>query len=147
LITSRPQTTSLLSFILFLAIAYTVIFLNVLAILSDPRPQWLNYVIVTALTPMALFITYKVVFRYKIISMGNDEIKLRYPLFRLNRSYKLKEVAHWKESFVKTGKRATYKELEILFSDKRKITMAFKEYTEYEKMVAYLERKIPKLKS
>jgi magnesium-transporting ATPase (P-type) len=146
LITSRPQTANFIAFILFLMIAFALVTINILSILRDPAPPIFNYAIVTVLTPIALFISWKTIFRYKVIRMGNAQIDVRYPQFRIRRSYPLKEISYWKETIIKTGKKSTYKELEIKFSDNRKITMAFREYSEYEKMMAYLGQKASRLK-
>jgi hypothetical protein len=146
LIISRPQTGNLISFIFFFIISYAVVFINLLTILYDPHPQWLNYLIVIVLTPIAFFISYKVIFRYKIIRIDNGRIEVRYPLFRIRKTYTLKDILYWKESIIKTGKTSTFKELEIKFIDNRKITMGYREYVDYEKMVNYLSGKVPKLK-
>jgi len=146
LIVSRPQTGNLISFIFFFIIAYAVLFINVVILLYDSRPQLLNYLVVIVLTPIAFFITYKVVFRYKMIRMGNGQIEVRYPQFGIHKMYLLKNITYWKESVIKTGKTSAFRELEIKFTDNRKITMGHREYVEYEKMVSYLLQKVPRLK-
>ena len=109
-------------------------------------PQWFNYAIIIILTPAALFVSYGVLFRYKTVTMGDRQIEVRYPQFRLNRKYSLEEVTYWKESVVKTNKTSNYKELEVKFKDGRTIRMGHREYTEYEKMLGYLGQKIPGLR-
>ena len=146
MIVSRPQTGNLISFIFFFIIAYAVLFINVVILLYDSRPQLLNYLVVIVLTPIAFFITYKVVFRYKMIRMGNGQIEVRYPQFGIHKMYLLKNITYWKESVIKTGKTSAFRELEIKFTDNRKITMGHREYVEYEKMVSYLLQKVPRLK-
>src|ERR1700712_2268746 len=128
MIVSKPQLTSLLSFVLFLFIASILIAINLLSILTDPHPPWFNYLIVFGLTPVAIFILYKVFFRYKIIRMGNGQIIVDHPQLRSHKAYDLKNVVSWTEAVVKTGKTSTYKELEVRFSNGKKITMAFREY-------------------
>ena len=115
-------------------------------VISDPMPQWFNYLIIAVLMPVAIFVSYRVLFRYKTVSMGDRQIEVRHPLFRLRRKYSLEELTYWKESIVNTGKTTSYKELELKFKDGRAIQMGYREYTEYEKMVRYLTRKVPKLK-
>ena len=78
--------------------------------------------------------------------MGDGQIVVRYPLFRIQRNYVLDDVLYWKESIVKTGKTTNYKELELEFKDGRRIQMGYREYTEYDKMVKYLGQKVPVLK-
>ena len=109
-------------------------------------PQWFNYLIIVILTPIVIFVSYRVIFRYKTVRMGDRQVDVRYPQFRILRKYSLAEVTYWKESIVKTGKATDYKELEVKFKDGRKIKMAYREYTEYEKMLGYLGQKIPGLR-
>ena len=142
MIVSRPQTSSFISLVLFLLIAGTLIAINVLSILNDPQPPWFNYLVILVLTPVAAFILYKVFFRYKIIRMGNGEIAIAHPQFGNKRSYRLNEIASWKETIIKTGKSSMFKELEIRFSDGRSITMGHREYTGYELMTGYLVKKL-----
>ena len=74
--------------------------------------------------------------------MGERKIEVEYPQFKLTRKYALEEILYWKESIVKTGKTSTYKELEIRFKDQKMIRLGYKEYTEYEKMLKYLQQKL-----
>jgi hypothetical protein len=146
MITSRPQTTNLLSFVFFLLIAGALVVINLLSLLRDPEPPWFNYLVVAGLVPVILFIIYKIFFRYKVVTMGNGQIIVSWPQFRTSRKYTLKEVVSWSETIVKTGKNSSYKELEIKFRDGRAITMAYREYTDYEKLSGYLAQKLPKIK-
>jgi hypothetical protein len=123
-----------------------VIGINIIAIRLEQEAQWINFVITGILVPISIFIIYKVVFRYKIVRMGNGQIEVKYPLFGKSTCYALKEVESWTETVIKTGKTSTYKELEITFLPGQKITMGFKEYSEYDKMLKYLSQKIPKQK-
>ncbi len=144
MITARPQTRTLISFILFLGIAYSIAGVNVYIVLVDPMVQWFNYLILALLIPIAGFVTVKVFSRYKIVRMGHRQIEVLFPQFRIQRKYGLEEVKGWEETVVKTGKTATYKELEVNFQDGRTIRMGFREYTEYTNMLNYLAKKIPK---
>jgi hypothetical protein len=81
-----------------------------------------------------------------MIRMGNGQIEVRYPQFGIHKMYLLKNITYWKESVIKTGKTSAFRELEIKFTDNRKITMGHREYVEYEKMVSYLLQKVPRLK-
>ncbi len=143
MINARPQTTTLVSFGLFLIIAYVVVGFNTFVVIRDPRPQWFNYLIVAVLLPIAFFVTYKVFFRYKVVRFGDGLIEVNYPQLRVNRKYPLSDVVFWMESSVKTGNTSSYKELEIAFKDGRRIQMGHREFTEYTKILNYLSQKLP----
>ncbi len=144
MITARPQTSTLTSFILFLIFAYVLLGVNVYVVIVDPMPQWFNYLILVVLVPTVTFVTYKVLFRYKIVHMGDQQIEVRNPQFGRHRKYKLEEVDSWEEVEVKTGNTSSYKELKVKFRDGRIIEMGHREYTDYDRMVSYLSQKLPK---
>ena len=144
MINASPQTSTLTSFIGFLTIAYILLAVNIYVVIMDPMPQWFNYLILVTLAPIATFVTYKVLSRYKIVHMGDQQIEVRYPQFRLHRKYKLAEIDYWEEVEVKTGQTSSYKELEVKFHDGRIIRMGHREYTDYNKMLNYLSQKLPK---
>ena len=115
MIHARPKPGTLISFGLFLVISYALLGLSMYVLTHDPQPAGYHYLIVLLLTPIASYITYKVLFRYKVVGMGNRQIEVRYPQFRSYRTYSLDEVEFWMESMVRTGKTSTYKELEVKF--------------------------------
>jgi len=69
-----------------------------------------------------------------------------YPMLRRSKVYPLEQVDQWVETRVKTGKNSEYKELQIRFADKGKVSVGHKEHTEYARMVQYLAQKVPKKK-
>jgi len=146
MIVSKPQTGTLISFTLFLGITIAVISMNILVLMKDPNPAWYTYAILAALTPIGLFVLYKIFIRYKVVRLGNNQIVLSYPILRNTKSYPLESLDYWHEHVVKTGKNSVYKELEIKFKDGIKLTMGHKEHTEYPRMISYLVQKMPKKK-
>ena len=108
---------------------------------------WYNYLIIALLVPIGLFVAYKIFIRYKVIRAGNNQIEINYPVLRRSEKYPLQSVLAWRENIVKTGKNSVYKQLEILFEDKKRISLGHKEHTEYPKLVQYLQHKIPKKKT
>lgn len=120
--------------------------MNAWIAIRDPHPAWYTYLIIVLLLPIALFVGYKIFIRYKIIYIGNNQIKIQFPVLRISSVYSLDQIENWTENIVKTGKNSTYKELEIKFSDDQKLSMGHKEFTEYDKVKKYLQQKVPKLK-
>ena len=146
MIISKPQRTTITSFILFLTITFIVLGMNVWIVRSDPQPAWYNYLIILLLAPIASFVGYKIFIRYKIIYLGNNLIEISYPVLKTTTKYPLDQIERWTENLVKTGKNSVYKELEIRFKDGQKISMGHKEFTEYDKVIKYLHQKVPQQK-
>ncbi len=146
MIISKPQRSTITSFILFLTLTFIVLGMNVWIVVRDPQPAWYNYLIILLLLPIALFVGYKIFIRYKIISLGNNLIEMRFPVLRTFSRYPLQQIEHWTENVVKTGKNSTYKELEIKFNDGQKLSMGHREFTDYDKAIKYLQQKVPKLR-
>jgi hypothetical protein len=145
LIISKPQKSTLVSFAFFLLITVVVLIMNVIVVLQ--KAAWYNYLIIALLLPIGLFVTYKIFVRYKVIRAGNNEIEINYPVLMRTDKYPLQSVLAWRENIIKTGKNSVYKQLEILFEDRNRISLGHKEHTEYPKLVQYLQHKIPRKKT
>jgi hypothetical protein len=143
-IVSKPRSSTLVSFSFFLFLTLAVLGMNVFAVLKSAA--WYNYLIILLLIPLTLFVTFRIFIRYKVIRMGNQKIEIKYPVLGQLKQYPLDQVRLWKESIVRTGKNSVFKELEIRFSDSRKVTIGDKEHTDYDRMVRYLNQKAPKKK-
>ena len=146
MIISKPQTSTVVSFVIFLTLTLVVLAMNILVIIKDPQPAWYTYLIIVILIPIAIFVLYKIFIRYKIIRLGNNLVELAYPVLRLTKKYSLDQIEYWVEHKVKTGKNSTYKETEIKFMDGIKLTIGHKEHTEYARIVQYLSLKTAKKK-
>lgn len=101
---------------------------------------WYQYLIVLLLFPLGLGLAAKVILGYKVIELGKGRIDIRFPVRLKRKSHKIKEIDHWKETTVKTAT-GTYKEVEITFADKTKLTLSYQEHTEYPKVIQYLKKK------
>jgi Ca2+/Na+ antiporter len=145
-IISRPQTSTIISFVAFLLLTIIVLSMNILVLLNDREPAWYTYLIIALLTPIALFVLYKIFIRYKVVRLGHNRIELTYPVLRSTRRYPLEQIEYWVEHSVKTGKNSLYLELEIKFSDGITLTIGHKEQSEYPRIVQYLTQKAPKKK-
>ncbi len=133
--------------VLFLVITILVVSFNFAAIVRDRIAAWYNYLIVILLIPIGLLVFYKIFLRYKILQFGNNQIQIDYPVMMQSKKYTIEQIERWIENKVKTGQSSEYKELEILFSDRKKITIGHKEHTEYSRIVQYLAQKAPKKKA
>lgn len=144
MITSKPQTSTLISFSLFLAITVVVVTMNLTVVIGGQLIAWYNYAVVLLLIPIGLFVLYRIFIRYKVIRMGNNQIQIDYPVLRQTKKYGIDQILTWRENKVKTGKTSEYKELQVLFSDQSKLSVSHKEHTEYSRMLQYLIQKVQK---
>jgi hypothetical protein len=143
LIISRPQTSTIASFVFFLAITVIVVVVNSIALLGDQQAVWYNYAVLVVLIPIGIVVFYKIFVRYKILRLGNNQIQIDYPMLRQGKIYPLEQIDQWVENKVKTGRNSEYRELQIRFADGKKISVGHKEHTEYTRMVQYLAQKVP----
>jgi len=143
---SKPIQSTLLSFALFLVISYTLVAMCLVQVLEDQQPPWYVYLVLGVLTPLSIFLTYRVFINYKVIVLANDLITVRYPVLSKVKNYPLDSVIHWQEVIVKTGKTSTFKEIEILFDDHFKLSLGLKEYSNYPKVYNYLMKKLSRKK-
>lgn len=139
---SKPLSGTLFSFGLFLTLSFTLVGMSMIEFLSDAHPSWYTYLILILLTPLSFFLTFRVFINYKIIELGNGQIVIKYPVRKGKKHYPLSRVTYWKESVVKTGKNSTFKELEIRFDDKFRLNLGLREYSNYQKVQAYLTKKL-----
>ena len=116
--------------------------MSLIQVLSDENPPWYTFLVLMVVGPISIFVTIKIFINYKVIEVGNNQIKIKYKIRRKERVYLLKNVLHWKESVVKTGKKSTFKELEVRFDDNFRIKLGLKEYTHYSDIYSYLTRKL-----
>lgn len=142
MIISRPSSNTLVSFTLFLILSFIVLGMSLIQVLSDENPPWYTFLVLIVIGPISIFVVFKIFINYKVIEVGNNQIKIVYKVRRKERIYSIRNVIRWKESVVKTGKNSTFKELEVLFDDNFKIRLGLREYTHYSDIHAYLTRKL-----
>jgi len=123
-----------------------VLTMNIIVIVNKTA-AWYNYLISLLLLPIGVFVAYKIFIRYKVIRAGNNSVEISYPVMRKTEKHTLQSIVAWRENIVKTGKNSVYKQLEILFDNKTRLSIGQKEHTEYVRLVQYLQQKIPKKKT
>ncbi len=141
MITAKPKTSTLFSFSIFAVASAILIYFNASIYFFSKSGQWYNFGILLLLAPVLGYVLYRLLFRLMIIDAGNNQISITYLLTRKSKSYPLNDIIQWHEHVVKVGKTSTYRELELKLAKNKKITIGHKEYTEYEKIIAYLKKK------
>ncbi|MFZ5971711.1 MAG: hypothetical protein ACOYXA_08960 [Bacteroidota bacterium] len=141
MITSRPKAATLSSFILFTALLATILSVNVRSIVQSTRPAWYQWLMVVALSGLLIFVTYRIFIRYKVLRFGSNQVEIYYPVLRKRKKFPLADIERWQEQQVKTGKKTTYRELQILFTGHEKLSLGQQEFSDYEKILKYLSQK------
>ena len=120
--------------------------MSLIQVVGNENSAWYVYLALIVLVPLSLFITFRTFVNYKLIEFDNNQIAIKYTVRKKIKAYSLSDVHHWKESIVKTGKNSTFQEIEIQFNDRFKIALGLREYSDYPKVKAYLEKKLGKKK-
>ena len=118
--------------------------MNIIVVATQPEPKWYHYLIIGLLVPIIVFVIYRIFIRYKVVKFGNNQVEIFFPVLRTRKVYPLQQINSWKEHRVKTGKNSVYKEIEIQFTESAKLSLGFQEYSEYPKVLNYLQLKVSK---
>lgn len=118
--------------------------MNLVVVMGGQLAAWYNYLVLIVLIPIGVFVLYRIFLRYQILRLGNNQIQIDYPVLRKSQKYSIDQISAWRENKVKTGKNSEYKELQIQFSDRNKLSISHKEHTEYPKIIQYLTQKAPR---
>ncbi len=118
--------------------------MNIFVIVDQKNPPWYSFLIIGLLAPILGFVVYRIFIRYKVLRFGNNQVEIRLPVLRHQKAYPINQIDYWQENKVKTGKTSSYRELEIKFSDGEKISIGYQEYSDYERIVKYLQQKSSK---
>ncbi|WP_194777605.1 hypothetical protein [Pararhodonellum marinum] len=104
------------------------------------------YLISTSLiTLVLLMLLVKMMAGYRFLSAGQGKIQVRLPLKGINKSYPVEGILAWQEELVEVNKRK-FKQLTIVFEDKKSFSISNQEHSSYEELVKYLHQKAPKKK-
>lgn len=128
---------------IFIAVALSLAIFCTYLMVDSGKIIWYQFLTAIILGPIALGLLFKVILGYKIVSIGKERIEIHHPTRFRKKDYTLKEIDFWKETEVKTAT-GMYKELEILFLNKRKLNLSYQEHTDYPAVIKYLKKKCGK---
>lgn len=141
MIITKPKAGTILSIIVF-SVPMLIMGIYGFSYLLNV-PKWYHYAMAIVGTPVGAGLLLRQLVSYKTIIFGKKKLIIKYLVKRSSQNYSLKDIAHWKESTVKTGS-GTYKETEIKLTDKITITISMQEYSNYSKVLTYLKKNYPK---
>jgi hypothetical protein len=105
--------------------------------------SWYDYIFIFLLLPLGVILLLRLIFNYKTVTLGNNRITVIHPTRFKEYSYSISDVVTWTERVVKTPS-GLYKEMEIRFLDKRKVTLSFHEHKGYPQAVDFMRKKCAK---
>ena len=141
MIVSKPKKQALFAIGVFTLICFGLGGYNFILI-SQGSTWFFNYLMAIVFLVIAHVLMLRLLFNYKIISIGNNKIQVWYPLRFHTIRAPLNEMEHWEETIIQT-KTGVFKQLEIVFPT-RTIKMSIQENTHYQEAVNYLKKKLAK---
>lgn len=145
MIVAKPKISTLFSLGIFVALCLAISGYAIGHMLSGKTILWYHYTLGIIFFPIGLGLLLRMLLGYRVIRVGKERFEVHFPSRFTRRTYKLKDIQEWKETAVKTVS-GTFKEIEVLFNDQKKITVSIQEHTDYKPLLKYLQKKCAKLK-
>ncbi len=141
MIVSKPKAEALTALSIFIVICIAMGGYTLRAILNGVG-EWYHYVISSITLLVGIVLLIRQVVSYKVISIGENLVKVNYPLRWKLKIFKLKDLIHWKETIIKT-KNAPFKQMEMRFEGYN-LKLSVQENTNYEQIAKYLKKRVSK---
>ncbi|MBN7817942.1 hypothetical protein [Algoriphagus pacificus] len=104
---------------------------------------WFYLIAAPLLTLVILMILIKLLAGYRFIAAGKDQIVVKLPIRRYEKTYPVNQILAWEEETILANKKE-FKQLTIAFADKQSISISNHEHESYSQMVKYLMKKAAK---
>ncbi|MBB6327314.1 hypothetical protein FHS59_002957 [Algoriphagus iocasae] len=104
---------------------------------------WFYLIAAPLLTLVILMILVKLLAGYRFIAAGKDQIVVKLPIRRYEKTYPVNQILAWEEETIIANKKE-FKQLTVAFSDKQSISVSNHEHESYNQLVKYLLKKAPK---
>lgn len=143
MIVVKPKVSTLFSLGIFVAACLSISGYTLSIVLTSTNPEWYHFATTAFLGSLGLGLLFRMVFKYKVVSIGKESINIKFPTRFKLKSYPLKEVKMWNETAIKTAG-GKYMEVEILFTDMKKLSLSMQEHTNYANLIKYMKKKASK---
>jgi len=145
MIVAKPKVSTLFSLGMFIAISLSASGYAIGRFFSGGTMLWYHYALSFIFFPIGMGLLFRLLLGYRVVTISKGRFDVNFPSRFSKKSYKIKELDQWKEVEVKTIS-GTYKEIELVFDDKKKLSFSMQEHTDYPKLKKYLNKKCAKLK-
>lgn len=136
----KPKASTLWSIGLFILLCFAGGLFGLSNLFSDVHSAWYNYVLAVVLLPLGLGLLLRMLWNYKNIQIGKGKVEVYYPIRGKKLSFRIKDIETWKEESIKTAS-GTYRELQIIYGDHKKLDISMQEHTRYKETLVYFRSK------
>lgn len=138
MVTSKPAFNSLFALWLFVILSIGT---GVVLLITYEGKLW-QEILIVLIMPLGLVLGFRNIWSYKQFIVGQNKIRIRYPLRFHTIQFNLKELAYWEEQEVTTlGK--LFQEITLVWEN-RKFKLSNQEFTNYKQVRQYLYKKAPR---
>jgi len=140
MIYSKPKRSTLFPLMAFMLLTLLVVYWALGPVLQGQAVAWYSWLVGGLVALVFLTVAIKTITDFKHIQVGQGSIKVRYPLILRNKAFETEQLAYWSEAIIKT-KSGVYKQLELHFEAKKRLSISLQQNTEYDKIKNYLDKK------
>lgn len=140
MIVLRPKASTLFSLSLFTSFCLVAGAVGITHYLLNDSLAWYDYIFIGLLLPLGIILLLRLIFNYYSVRIGKERITVIHPTRFTERNYSLTDIDYWTEKQIKTPS-GLYKEVEIRFSDQRKVSLSLQEHKGYPEALSYLKKK------
>jgi len=142
MIISKPKRQAIFSLTVFTVISIIGSLYLMRQVLADPQGTW-RYIVLGFLLVVCSIMIYKLIFNYKVIKIGHDQVHIYYPFRFFKTVQDVSKLGAWQETIINTNK-TQYKELKLVFLNKGYVKLSNQENSDYDKVYKYIKKKAPK---
>jgi len=145
MIVAKPKVGTLFSLGVFIILSLIGSGYAIGRFFSGEAMLWYHYALAVIFFPIGMGLLFRLLLGYRIVKISKGRFDVNYPSRFSKKTYKINDLDKWKEVEVKTAT-GTYKEVELHFNDKKKLSFSMQEHTDYPKLKNYLSKKCAKLR-
>ncbi|WP_421977953.1 hypothetical protein [Roseivirga seohaensis] len=142
MIISKPKRKTIFSLTVFTLISVIGSLYFMRQILAEPSGTW-RYILLGFLLVVCSIMLYKLIFNYKVLKIGYNQIHVYYPFRFFKSVQEISELGAWQETIIHTNK-TEYKQLKLVFINKGYVKISNQENSDYDKVYKYIKKKAPK---
>ncbi|WP_109831781.1 hypothetical protein [Reichenbachiella versicolor] len=145
MIVSKPNSSTLLSLSIFLAIAFGLFIYGMVSITSATDKFWWTVLIYSS-GPIGVMVTIKVLTGIKTMRIGKAKFEVKYPFRIKNVKFEGSDIQSWKHESIKTYG-GQYDEITWILKSGKKVSLSKQENSDFDKTLKYMNSKFSKIKT
>lgn len=141
MIVSKPKANTITALTIFLILIFISFFMLLSSLLSSESYFIVKLILAPIVLAIGLIVLGKLLGAIKVVKLGKGALHIFYPVSRMRTTIDVKDILGWREEVIKT-KNGEFREVKILYGQKKILKLSNKENTEYEAVVNYLKKKV-----